>query len=276
MSKFCYFNGKIVPLAKAIIDPYDMGFLRGLAVFDLARTYNGKPFLYEEHLARLRKSSEGFGLSVPLSDEKIIKITSELLKKNKTKEGSIRLVLTGGKAAGGLGFDKKKPTFLITIEPAIALPPLWYKNGVKLVSYEYQRVPYQAKTTNYSIAVSLQAWKEKNKAAEILYVSGGKVLEATTSNFFIFKGDTLITPKENVLIGITRNFVIGLSTPLFKIEEREISVSELSRCDEAFVTATNKEILPVVKIDDIKIGNGKVGARVKKLMEAFRSYTKKY
>jgi branched-chain amino acid aminotransferase len=95
------------------------------------------------------------------------------------------------------------------------------------------------------------------------------VLEATRSNFFVFRGDTLITPRTGVLIGITRNVVLSLARGRFTIEERPILLEELSTVDEAFLTSSSKEITPIVQIDNWTIGDGKPGLRTYELEQRF-------
>jgi D-alanine transaminase/branched-chain amino acid aminotransferase len=132
------------------------------------------------------------------------------------------------------------------------------------------------KHTNYKNAIRLNEQKLKQKAHEILYCSNGKVLETTRNNFFMFQGNTLITPKENVLFGITRRVVIDLAKREFPIEERDVCLSEIVQANEAFLTGTNKKILPVVRIDEQAIGNGKPGRNTRLLMQAFDRFVKTY
>jgi len=94
-------------------------------------------------------------------------------------------------------------------------------------------------------------------------------LEATRSNFFIFRGDILVTPRRGILIGITRNVVLELARSKFAVEERPILLEELALADEAFITSSSKEITPVVQIDDLIIGDGKPGRRTYELEQRF-------
>ena len=272
--QYCYINGKIVPLEKARISPKDIGLLRGYGVFDFLRTINGKTFLCEEHIERLRNSAKLFKIKLPVDDDELREITDKLILKNGFKESSVRFVLTGGETRDGMDFNSA--TLLILVEKSKTPPAKLYKTGVKLITLEHKRELPKAKTLSYISAVRLyNSDLKKEKAFEILYTDNGRVLECSTSNFFIFRGGELITPKNDVLLGVTRNLVLKLARRDFKIREREIKARELRFADEAFITASNKDILPVVNIDGKTIGNGKVGENTQKLMDAFISYVKK-
>jgi len=274
--KYCYFNGEIIPLEKAVVQIDDIGILRGYGVFDFLRTYNGKPFLLKEHLKRLENSAKALALSLPLTHKKIETLIEDLLKKNEVQDAQVRILLTGGKTVHGMGYDIEKPTFAILIEPLALLPATLYREGAKLITDMHMRHVYSAKTTNYINAIALAGDRKKKDAVEILYCFDDNILECSTSNFFIIKGKKLITPKENVLLGTTRNFLLKFLAKEFEIEERTIKVAELKEADEAFLTATNKEILPIVKIDTLQIGTGKVGKNTKKIMELFAAYTESF
>lgn len=274
MAKYCYLNGKILPFAKASLPLNDLCVLRGYGVFDFLRTYNGKPFLLNEHLTRLRNSAREIGLTLPLSLSKLKNIIDQLLKKNGHEESYIRIVLTGGPTNDGI--TPSSPTLFILTDKLKPVPASLYKKGIKLMTHEYLRDLPRAKTTNYIEAVRLQKKKQRVGAFEILYVAEGKILECTTSNFFLFRGPTLVTPKNDVLIGTTRNVVIALAKKHCTVEERDILLSERETANEAFITATNKEILPVVKIDNRVIGNGKVGPNTNLLLRLFREYVNNF
>lgn len=272
----CFLNGKILPFDNAYISLDDIGLLRGYSVFDFLRTYNGKPFLLKEHLSRLRNSAKALSLTVPLTDTEIGRTIEVLLQKNKLQEAQIRILLTGGRAIHGMQYDPAHPTFAILIEP-LALPPSHcYTKGAKLMTNIYARQVYHAKTTDYLNAVKLASVREQQKAIEILYLSDCKVLECSTSNFFIVKDQTVITPKESILLGITRGVVLQKLAQEIPTKERTIAVEELWEADEAFITATNKEIIPIVAIDTKPIGNGKIGPITQILMQRFAAYTAQY
>ena len=274
-SKYCYLNKKIISLNKACVSLNNMGLLRGYGVFDFIEIYNGKPFLLKEHLSRFKQSAKSLNLKIPLSEKQLEIEIKKLILKNRLKQGSIRIVLNGGKTNDGINYTDKQ-TFFILSAKLHRLPASVYSKGAKLITYQHQREIPKTKATNYITAIKLQKLCRRNKAIEILYTWNEFVLECTTSNFFIFKGDKLITPKDNILHGITRNFVINLAKNKFKVEQRNILLKELKSANEAFITATNKEIVPIVKIDNIKINQGKIGQNTKYLVNLFHKHTKNY
>ena len=279
-SNFCYFNGKCMPFEKAGVPLNDLGLLRGYGVFDVMKTVNGKVFLFDEHFKRLSDSAAYLGVALPAEKAEVEEIIKNLISKNKIsggKEASIRIILTGGQSADAMRFDCQKSTFCVMVSEFKPLADELYKKGIKLASVNRGRDIAEVKTTNYIIAVkNINERQKKENFFEILYVSGNSVLEAATSNFFAFIGGKLITPKDNILKGITRNLIVKLARKEFEVEERELKMEELNLAPEAFIAATNKDIVPVVQIDGLKIGAGKPGKNTKRLMEIFEEFVRNY
>ena len=276
-NNYCCFNGKIVPANSALIHLDDLGVLRGYGVFDVMKTVNGKIFLFDEHFKRLSDSADYLGARLPMGKKEIEEAIKKLISKNKIKQASIRIVLTGGRSADAMHFDSKTPTFYILVSEFRPLKEELLKNGVKLVTVEHSRDAAEIKTTNYVEAVRvINERQKKENFFEIIYISNGAVLEASTSNFFALIGSKLVTPKDNILKGITRNLVIKLAKKKFEVEERELKMDELNLAAEAFIVATNKDIVPVVQIDGKKIGDGKPGKNTKRMMELFEEFVKNY
>ena len=260
---------------KAKVAINDLAVLRGYGVFDFLKTVNGKPFLWREHWTRFLNSAKLLNLKVPVGESEAKKIIGELLKKNHYADASIRLLLTGGPTADGISIIR--PVFSILIEDVYNYPKKFFQHGARVITHEYLRLMPCAKTTNYITAVRLQKDKHKAKAVEILYTHQGRVLECATSNFFIVKNKKIITPKVDILYGTTRNVVMTLAKWAgYQVEEREMKVGELRTADEAFLTATNKDIMPIVAVDDRKINNGKVGPITRKLQNLFAEFVAKY
>jgi len=271
-----YLNGRFVPEDKALISVYDLGLLRGYAVFDFLRTYNFKPFYLKEHLKRLLNSAKIIGLKHNYTIDNLEKIVIKTLSKNKhLKEAGIRIILTGGYSRDFI--TPSKPNLIVMITPIKSLPKTLYRYGASLITKIYERIDPRAKTIIYTDAVRFLEEAKGKGAIEVLLISkDNEVLECTTSNFFIAKENAVITPTtDKILEGITRKVVIDLCKKNnIKIIERKIYYEELKEATEAFITASNKEILPIVKIDKIKIGDGKVGQLTKFLIKKFQELTK--
>lgn len=268
---YCFLNGKFIKESRAKISVNDIGLHRGYGVFEVLRTYFGKPFLLNEHLKRLLSSSKEINLKVPYSNNEISKFIYILLAKNKHKESLIKILLTGGETKDGIT-PKTKPTFLILAKNLKKQKKEIYKNGVKLITYEYERFIPSAKTLNYIHLVKSLNRLEKEKAFTLLYTSNGKVLEGATCNIFIVKDNKLITPDKDILNGITRNLVLRLASKHLSIHQRKLSLKELYSSDEAFLTLTTKGIVPVISVDNKKIGNGKPGEYSKQLIALFDKF----
>jgi D-alanine transaminase/branched-chain amino acid aminotransferase len=275
MYPFCFFGNKIVNTSETSVSIRDLGMLRGYGIFDYLCTQNRKPFLLEKYLERFRNSAREMRLSIPVSDEEITSATHEMIRLNHPEgEAGIRLILTGGHSEDG--FSIGKPTFYIMMEEMPVYPRSSFEEGTKLITCEYLRHLPHIKTTNYIPAINLQPQCEAAGATDILYKYKDLLLETTRSNFFIFRGDVLVTANRNILIGRTRNFVIGLAASLFKVEERDLAEKELAEATEAFITGTTKKITPIVAVDGKPIGSGKPGGNTRKLMQIFDEKLKLY
>lgn len=275
MIKYCYFKGEIVPLNKVSFSVYDLSIIRGYGAFDFFRTYNGKIFYAKEHYDRFKKSLKEIGLSFEMSFKDFEKICYELKEQNNMKECSFRLLMTGGDMTDGLLVTK--PNFIILCEESINPKSENLEKGIKLITSKYMRPFPLAKSTCYIEAVRLESKKRKAKATEILFLDNRKVFECATSNIFIIKKGIIYTPHNNILHGITRSVVISLAKKLdLKVLEKDILEKDLYSADEIFITATNKKVLPVVKIDNQKIGNGKVGSLTKEIQKKFEEYVLNY
>jgi branched-chain amino acid aminotransferase len=270
----CYINGEFVPLTEAALSVQDLAILRGYGVFDFLRTYNGKPFRLRAHLDRLAQSARLIDLDLPGPLSELEAIILETYRRNALAEANIRIVVTGGLSADSLT-PVAKPTLLVLITPAHQYPSSCYETGVKVITVEVERYIPQAKTINYIPALMALKKARQVGAIEALYVNRRQqILEGTTTNFFVFQADRLITPGDDILPGITRNVVLELARSHFEVIERPLLVNQIAEFDEAFITASNKEIMPVCTVNQHRIGNGVPGHRTRLLMEIFRRTTR--
>ena len=272
MQPFCYLNGVIMPVAEARVSVYDIGLLRGYGIYEALTTSGGAPFMWKEHVERFRASAARLEITVPASDEELRRAVDELTLRNGYAETNIKFILTGGVATNSIEYDPDSPTFYILAEEFMPLPEKNFTDGCSLVTFECQRQLPEYKTIDYLQAVMLQKMRKEKGALEVLYTWKGNALEAATSNFFIVRNGVLVTPLQNVLHGITRKAVIECAKPHFKIEERDIAVEEIFSADEAFITSSFKEIVPIVQIDGKPIGEGKVGPVAPHILALFREF----
>jgi len=220
------------------------------------------------------KAVKSLRLNLKESKNEIKEIMLDLMKRNKVTNAKLRLVLSAGIGKTDLDLGKDQTLFIFA-EEAPVYPKDYYTKGIKLISVNFKRNLNNVKSVDYIEAIRNRKVMFKSGAHEILYITNDKVLECSTSNIFIFKKGVLITPDNGVLYGITRGLVLKVAKKAFKVEQREISLKELLSAEEVLITATSKEIIPIVKIDNKTIAKGKVGENTKKLMELFEKEKEK-
>ncbi len=272
-----YIDGTFVDDENALISAKDITVLRGYGVFDFLITYNKRPFFIEEHVARLENSAKEIGLTLQHSNEEICNIVVQTIKKNPHhNESNVRIVYTGGVSPDGVT-PQGNGILMVMVTPKFELPQWWYQDGAKIITVDIERFIPASKSTNYLSAVFAQQKAHKTGAVEAIYRDReNRLLEGTTTNLFCFKGNKLITPPDDILPGITRKVVMNMTKEDYELELRHINANELKEMDEVFITASNKEIVPVIQVDDLIIGNGKPGNKTCLIMELFKNYTHDY
>ncbi len=276
MSVF-YVDGEYVNAAEARLPVTDLAILRGFGVFDALRTYGGHPFQLGAHLRRLLRSAALIDLNMPWDIEELGEIILETLRRNDFEEAAIRIIVTGGE--GEHSFLPRGDSRLLVMATALpASPAWWYDAGAHVATAELHRHLPEAKTINYipGVMAQMEANRRYPQAIEVLYVADGMVSEGTRSNVFIFKGDRWITPATGLLLGVTRAEVIKLLEADGALEIRDVSLDEFLAADEAILTSSTKEIVPVVRVDDAAIGAGEPGQMTKRLTRQWREMTDAY
>lgn len=282
-----YVNGKFVEtenLSLPVVGDL-IGTVRGFRVFTACRTLpNGKVFRLEDHVARLLHSAEVIHMEVPHSPEELKEIIESVAEKNKENQNLLlEIVYSGGPAAPNGIAPAGKAVLYIFVFPLKLPPEEWYQKGVKLASFPYQRQWPEAKLLSYvGAVVAHQTVVKENGADEALFVSPDDkkiVLEGTTFSFFAVKHDVLLTHALDgkILFGVTRKVVLELVRKNnWKVEERDFSLADLAQMDEAFLCSCTRNIVPVVQVDDIIIGNGQPGPQTLALAEIMNEYQKNY
>jgi len=280
-----YINGKFYSKENAKISVFDHGLLYGDGVFEGVRAYNRLVFKLKEHIDRLFESAHSLTLKIPLSKEELIKAVLNTLRVNHLDDAYIRLVVTRGE--GDLGLDPRKcigHASVIIIADKIALyPERLYKNGLKIITVPTIRnhpeaLNPQVKSLNYlnNILAKIEATNAGYEEA-IMLDSMGYIAECTGDNIFIVKNKQLYTPPQcmGTLRGITREVVLDIARKVsIPAHEHVLTRHELYIADEAFLTGTAAEVVPVVYVDGRLIGSGKPGKITKLLMQEFRKRTR--
>jgi D-alanine transaminase/branched-chain amino acid aminotransferase len=274
MKALCYVNGQIGSAAEAVIGVADLGLQRGYGVFDYVPTCNGKLFHFADHLARLHRSAAELRLELPMPDAEITHLANRLIADSDLERPALRLILTGGYSYVLPALAH--PNFIVIAEESSTYPNDVYSSGAGLIAVCYQRQLPHVKSLDYLNAIRLEPLRREKGAFGILYHSHHGITECPRSNFFMFRGDTLLTPRDNVLHGITRKVILQLAKDHFAVEQRAIGFDELEAADEAFITSSTKGAIPVVRVDDLEIGDGSVGPRTKTIMACFAAYREAY
>ena len=269
-----YIDGEFVPADRAAIPVNDLAVLRGFGVFDFLRTYGGRPFHLQDHLRRLKHSAEQIGLQCPWSLEQLEEIVGQTLQRNDHPEANIRIVVTGGSSEDYLT-PGARPRLIVMVTSLIVMPAQWYEHGIKIITASVERLIPGAKSIDYIPAILALQRAAREDAVEAVYLDGADhVLEGTTSNLFMFDSGKFVTPDRDVLGGITRKVVRKLVQTRFAVDMRDISLDELLAAEEVFLCSSNKEVVPVVQVDEVVIGDGKPGSHTTKVMTMFGEYTR--
>ena len=279
MAEIIYLNGHFIPRSEAKLSPFDHGFLYGYGLFETMRAYNGHIFRLDRHLTRLRRSAQSLGLAEKLAASDLETACLETLIANKLKDARLRLTVSAGE--GDMTPDPgtcSELTVLVTATELTPLPPQKYEQGFKAVLSPLRRDSQsplsRLKSTCYLNNVLARMEARAAGADEaILLNEQGYLAEGSTSNIFLVGKGELITPslESGVLPGITREAVLEIAQTLnINTAERQVELKELALAEEAFVTNSVLEIMPLTQFDGKPIGSGKPGQLTTNLMAAYR------
>ncbi len=276
-------NGKLVDQDKAVVSVFDHGLLYGDGVFEGIRAYHGRVFRLDDHLKRLYDSAKAILLKVPVSQSEMRSQVLRTLAANHLKDGYVRLVVTRGVGDLGLSPDRcKEQTYFIIADKINLYPEKYYREGLEIVTVPTRRNVNEAlspkiKSLNYlnNIMAKIEAG-QRGALEAIMLTQEGYVAECTGDNIFILRRGKLLTPPcyLGALEGVTREVVMELAAKLkIPFAEEPFTRYDVYTSDEAFLTGTAAEVVPVVKVDGRSLGSGKPGALTKRLIAAFRKVT---
>lgn len=269
-----FLNGKFVGEEELVVPIRDLGFARGYAVFDFLITYQGgKPFFLTRHIERLFDSAKAIGLRMSWTESEVEARVMETLEKNADGgEKAIKIIVSGGVSSSLLP-EPNAATLAILVDPLHLFPAEYYEKGISVITDKHTRYTPSAKTNNYIEGVKqVQIAREKG-ALEPIYYDDSQVFEATSSNVWAVIDGELVTPKTNILEGITREVLLRILKLDIPVRVEDFSIEKLRQASEVFITASNKEVMPVVKIDGVSVGNGTPGPITREVMKQFRVFT---
>ncbi len=274
-------NGRITSDRDAVISVFDHGFLYGEGIYETMRTYHGRLFLYDRHMRRLRNSARMIALDVPFSDDQLAaQIRDTMAAARLPGEAYVRVLVTRG--IGDLTYDPQAtptPSVITIVKPHVDPEDAVYQAGVRVVICDIVRnhpgsVNPMIKSNNLmNSALAMQEALRRGGFEGIMRNYQGELTECTTSNLFIVKDGAAITPplSAGLLPGITREFLFDVGKEVgVPVREQSLRDEDLFSADEAFLTGTTRELVPIVTVDDRTIGSGKPGPVTQKLLDGFR------
>ena len=278
-------NGRILDQEHAVVSVFDHGFLYGEGIYETLRTYNGEPFLFDRHLRRLRQSASMLALDVPLDDHQIGVRVRDTVASTDFSDGAheayIRILVTRG--VGDLTYDPRScpdPTFVVIVKQHVNPPEDAYERGVAVALVSTVRnhpgsVNPIIKSNNLlNNALAMQEAVRRDAFEGVMRNYRGELAECTTANLFVVRGGAALTPPldAGLLAGITREFLFEIGHELgIPVREQTLRDEDLLGADEAFLSSTTREIVPIVRVDGHTIASGQPGSITRALLKGFRA-----
>ncbi|CAM3100098.1 aminodeoxychorismate lyase [Paenibacillus sediminis] len=282
-------NGAVIPASEAVISVMDHGFLYGMGLFETFRTYHGVPFLLDEHLERLEAGCKELGIEHHISSSQINDEIKSLLAANNLRDAYIRYTVSAGVDVLGLpSANYHRATRVMYMKELPSFSPSVYEWGKSLLRLKLRRNTPEGKVRLKSLHYMnnilakrelLESLQAASAQAEGLFLTEkGYLAEGIVSNLFFVKQDRLYTPaiENGILPGITRAFVIQLARELgIKIAEGNYTWDHLVHADEAFITSSIQEVVPITSLIDTdgaiyKVNSGTVGPVTSQLLNLYR------
>jgi branched-chain amino acid aminotransferase len=288
MAATVYVNGRVTGERDAVIPVFDHGFLYGEGVYEVMRTYRRKPFLYGAHIDRMRRSAGMINLVVPFTDAELlarIEETGAVFYEAQGEAGAsaemyIRVLLTRG--VGPMTYDPAAcpvPTLVIIIKPQVDPPEHAYEKGVKVIlvpvvrNHPFSINPLIKSNNLLNNALASQFAARQGGFEAVMRNYRSEISECSQSNVFVVKAGDVLTPpiEAGLLAGITRSFVFDVGGACgVAVRETTLHDEDLFGADEMFLTSTTREIVPIVMVNDSRIGDGLPGPVTRRLLAEFR------
>jgi D-alanine transaminase len=279
MSRIAYVNGRYVAHRDAQVHIEDRGYQFADGCYEVVAMQNGVFIDAGLHLQRLRRSLAALRIDFPMMDAALMVIMAEIARRNLVREGYVYMQITRGVASRDFAFPgKRRPSLVMTARAKRLIDPKLLAGGIKVITIPDQR---WARPDIKSVSLLPNALgKEQAKQAgayEAWQVDrDGNVTEGTSSNAWIVtKTGEVVTRQadQGILNGVTRLGLLRvIAASGLKFVERPFSVAEAKQAAEALLTSSTNFVVPVVRIDDTPVGDGKPGALAKKLAASYAEY----
>lgn len=273
-----YVNGEYLPENEASISIFDRGFLMADGVYEVTSVLDGKLIDFDGHAVRLARSLGELDMKNPISKEDLLAVHRELVRVNEIDEGLIYLQITRG-SDGDRDFafpdpETTEPTIVMFTQnkPGLADSPA-AKKGARIISIEDIRWGRRDIKTVQLLYPSMGKMMAKKAGCDDAWmIQDGFVTEGTSNNAYIVKGNRIITRalSNEILHGITRAAVLRFAKEAqMEVEERNFTIDEAKKGDEAFTTSASAFVMPVVEIDGVALGDGTPGRVAPRLREIY-------
>ena len=283
-----YLDGQFVSKDDAKVSVFDHGFLYGDGIFEGIRVYNRRIFRLEAHITRLYRSAKAIWMVPPHTPEEMARIIQDTVRANELENGYIRVIISRG--PGDLGLDPRKcpkPCVIVIADVIKLYPAEVYEHGMECITVSTRRNRPDAlnpaiKSLNYLNNILAKIECIRAGVPECVMLNdAGLVAECSGDNIFILHTDyrgkqELRTPPVTAgnLEGVTRDAVLQIAEEMnLPCAERDMALFDIYSADEAFLTGTAAEVVPLTKLDDREIGDGKPGKITWQIIERYRAIT---
>ncbi len=276
-------NGEFFPPEEAYVSVFDRGFLFGDGVYETARTYFGRPFLLDRHLARLQRSADRLWMPIPGGLHGLEHEIRRSLEAARNADSYLRIMVTRGSRPGFVNLDAATAgdgLIVIIVRPLEAFDPACYAEGVDVALVGVTRTGKRSldpkiKSGNYlNNIIALHEARRQGAFECLMPNQDGYITEGSTSNVFLVKRGALRTPSLEcgLLDGITRSFLFEIAAEAgYRIREEKLLPADVFDADEVFITSSLKEVMPVRSVSGRQVGDGRPGAVTRDLLERYRA-----
>jgi 4-amino-4-deoxychorismate lyase len=273
---YIYLNGRILKEQEALISIFDHGFMYGLGLFETFRVYQGHSFLFYDHLSRLRQGLEELNINWGVTDDQLLQSIQELLDQNHLQDAYIRLNVSAGPSTLGLTTETyQNPTSIMYIKP---IPELVKEKEGVFLETPRNTPEGRNRLKSHHYLNNIFGKREIGQAPGkegIFLTKEGNIAEGIVSNLFWVKNNVVYTPHVDtgILNGITRQFVLKLlEKETISYVEGFFNQSDFLESDEAFITNSIQEIIPIYKVEQHQFLGSK-GPVTNYLQQQYHNYT---